>query len=316
MARLAVILALAVLVASVALAAVASLSSVAPATAVLTVFVGGAEIQRAGSAARTAGRTGDRLVTGDTVVTGPASKAQLTFPDGSVSRLDSETQVTIATAGQQTALAQAGGLTWNRVRQLTGGAGFRIDGPNHTAAQVRGTEFGYYVEQDAAGAPVIWVDVWSGSVRVTGPTGSPVDGAGGQRVTVRQDAPAAAPVPIPDGDRRLDFTVFNTALNALRGPPLVMGGGSLRSGQTAGPYEVAVDSPTDLQLVLSWPGSSFELTVLDPAGGAVRQIQSSTPPLSVVIPRAQVTPGTWKARVRDLQSGVSEPYWLIVARAT
>jgi FecR protein len=319
-ARAAVPVAVGVLLALVGISALVTIgvpiAAAAPA-AQLTVFTGSASIHRPGGAAAAPAQSGARLTEGDTVETAAASKAALFYPDGSVTRLDSSTAVTVhlaatAAGGLVTRLEQTAGLTWNNVRQLTGDARFSISGPNSAVAGVRGTEFGYYVEHDAAGNPVIWIDTWSGAVDVSGALGPAVTATSGQRVTVRLGAAPTAPVPIPDGDRRLEFTVFNRALDGVIGTPVAFATGTLSAGAGAPPAAVRADG-RDLDFVLAWPGSTFRLTVRGPSGAVYAQRASLVPPVSVIALRAQ--PGTWTFSVDDLQSQPGEAWWVIVGRS-
>ena len=281
----------------------------------LSIFTGSASVQRPGTTTAAAAQSGDGLEDGDTVATSAGGRAAILYPDGSVTRLDVNTVVKVsahrAGAAVQTSFQQSAGLTWNRVQRLVGLASFKVSGPNSASADVRGTTFGYYIEHDAASNPVVWIDVYSGSVRVGG-TGSPVLAGSGQRVTVRAGAPPTTPVPIPAGDFQLSFTVFNQALDALSGVPVAFATGILSTGGVAPSSSVKADGRSDLQLVLAWPGSIFELTVRDPAGNQYARPSSSVPPLSVVVPRAQA--GNWTFSVRDVQSAPLETWWIVVSR--
>jgi hypothetical protein len=283
----------------------------------LTVFTGKATVQRAGSAAAVAAHTGDGLNAGDTVATGVTGRALITYPDGSVTRLDLATTVTVSArraqgGAVQTSFQQSAGLTWNKVQRLVGVGSFKVRGPNAATAEVRGTVFGYYVEHDATGAPVIWIDTWSGSVLVGG-TGGAVLAGSGQRVTVRAGAAPTAPAPIPAGDRQLSFTVFNQTLDAVTGTPIAFQDGFLSTGALTQAFAVPADGKSDLQFVLGWPGSLYELTVVDPNGRVFAKPASTVSPINVIVPRALA--GTWRFSVRDVQSVPLENFWVIVGRS-
>jgi FecR protein len=280
----------------------------------LTVFIGTATITRSGSTAAMTGRSGDGLRSGDTVATASDGKAMIGYPDGSSTRLDSSTTIKVSFRhgqGQsaQTSFRQTAGLTWNRVQRLVGVSSFKVSGPNAATAEVRGTEFGYYVEHEADGAPVIWIDTWSGSVLVAGTGGSVLAGAG-QRVTVRAGIPPTTPVPIPAGDRQLSFTVFNQTLSAITGTPVGFHDGFLSSGTSTPQYDATADGSSNLQFVLGWPGSLYELTVTDPNGKVFARPASTVSPISIVVPHALA--GTWHLSVRDIQSAPLETWWLVV----
>jgi FecR protein len=303
------------LVVGAAAATVAGQPGAGPAPVTLTIFTGNATIQRAGGKAAHPAHSGDGVRTGDSVATDATGKASLSYPDGSTTRLDSDTRVTVsviraAKGAQHASFQQSAGLTWNKVKRLVGGSTFKVSGPNSAIAEVRGTDFGYYVEHDAAGNPVIWIDTWSGSVLVSGAIGPAVLATTGTRVTVRAGAAPTVPAPIPTGDRRLPFTVFNQTLDAVTGTPISFETGALSTGGTTAAYSVQADGKKDLQFVLGWPGSILELTVVDPAGKLYAKPASTTPPISVVVQRALA--GTWTFTIRDVQSGAQEPWWAIV----
>lgn len=290
-------------------------------TATLTVFTGLARIQRAGTTAEVAARSGELVGSGDSVSTAARSKAAVTYPDGSVTRLDSLSRITISLARSgrsafRMGVRQTAGLTWNNVRKLVGGATFDVSGPNNSVAGVRGTRFGFYIEQDAAGKPVVWVDVYDGVVAVSGATGPSVTATANQRVNVRAAAPPTAPVPIPDSDRHLSFTVFNQTLEAVTGRPVAFEDGVLSSSQSDGPFTVAADGKSSLQFVLGWPGGNleiFELTVIDPTGRVFAQPAATRQPIVVTVPNAAA--GAWRFQVRDISSTPLEPWWVIVGRS-
>ena len=294
-------------------------SPVAARTALLTVFLGNATIQHAGAAA-TAGHSGDGLANGDTVSTSSNGKAALTYPDGTITRLDSSTKVLVhltqTGSSLHTNLVQSAGLTWNTVQRLAGGSSFDITGPNSATAEVRGTRFGYYVEHDSANNPVVWVDVYDGVVGVTSSTGPQVLATAGQRVTVRPQAAPTQPVPIPDGDLRLSFTVFNQTIEAVTGTPIAFQSGTLAERQPAVSLSAQADGKSDLEFVVGWPtvpGSLFAMSVFAPNGSVFLSSQSPVPPLVIVARKA--TAGTWTVSVQVLRSAQPEEFWLVAGRS-
>jgi hypothetical protein len=76
---------------------------------------------------------------------------------------------------------------------------------------------------------------------------------------------------------------------------------------------VKADGKSDLQFVLGWPGSLYELTVVDPDGNVSARSASSVPPLSISVPSARA--GTWQFTVRDVQSAPGEAWWVVVGRS-
>ncbi|HVD01960.1 MAG TPA: FecR family protein [Candidatus Dormibacteraeota bacterium] len=302
----------------VALAVFGTATAAAGPTATLTVFTGSARIRKSGSTTTVAAHSGEAVASGDSVSTAANSKAAVTYPDGSVTRLDSSSRITLslARAGRSAfrlSISQTAGLSWNTVKKLVGAGSFRISGPNNAVAGVRGTRFGFYIEKSPAGKTVVWVDVYDGVVAVSGAVGPSVTATANQRVNVSAGTAPSSPVTIPDSDRHLSFTVFNQALEAVTGKPVGFYNGVLSSGQTAGPLTYAADGKGDLEFVLGWPGSIFELTVVDPAGTIFAQPAATATPIVVRVPRAVA--GSWQFRVRDVTSVPLEPWWVVVGRS-
>jgi FecR-like protein len=316
--RLAVVATIAALLMLAAVATSALLAGRSASRVLLTVFVGAAEVAH-GAAASEPARSGDMLGDGDSITTSADGKASLTYPDGSVTRLDSSTSVVVhvtqSGASLRTQLVQKAGLTWNSVKHLLGGSTFQVSGPNSSTAEVRGTRFGFYVEHDAAGSPVIWIDVYDGTVGVKGALGGEILASAGQRVTVRAQAAPTQPVPIPEGDLRLSFTVFNQTLEAVVGTPSTFESGTLSTGART-TFAFEADGTRDLQMVLGWPalaGSTFALTVVAPDGKVFSQTQQPLPPIIVIARKAAA--GTWTVEVTDVTSSQAEPWWVIVGRS-
>jgi hypothetical protein len=135
--------ALACVVVIVAVAVVARNSSDAPAQLRIRQD---AIATRHGSSDFTAALEGEDLGSGDEVRSDPSGQAQVEFFDGSIVRLDGDTQVTLRSVedrkeGRQILLAMGAGRTWNRVAELTSRQDrYELRLPNATV-NVRGTTF-------------------------------------------------------------------------------------------------------------------------------------------------------------------------------
>src|SRR5581483_3534949 len=142
----------------------------------------------------------------DAIFTGPTTKAAINFPGGSITRLDSNTNLIItgiaqtAQGGWSIQLKQTAGKTWHKVNQLVGGASFKVSGPNNATAEVRGTEFSVIVETNAAGQTIVRFDTWQGSIAVAVGGGSPVVVPTGLSTTVSPRQQPSQPAPIPPAD--------------------------------------------------------------------------------------------------------------------
>jgi len=290
--------------------------AVGSASANLSLFLGSAHVQKSGSSASSVAHSGDQLRAGDVVRTGEATKAAVGYPDGSISRLDSNSFLQVHNLASpkngvwNVELIQFGGKSWHVVHALAGGASFQVDAPNSVTVQVRGTEFEVIVDS-AAGATSVRVDSWTGLVDVTA-RGTKVQVSGGQSTSVQAGKTPSAAAPISDADRNDSFTVFNQALDATRGALVSVNGGSLSEGQTSAPLPAGfADGSTDLELTLGWPGSKFGLTAIGPDGTDFRTDSSDTPPVTMLIPKAAA--GSWAYKVQALESKPREPYWAFVS---
>ena len=294
----------------------------APASAVLTIYKGSAQRAVAGSSIFSAATTGQVLNGGDQVRTGGATAAAIRFGDGSITRLDSNTALSITTLSHhgsqyQTSLAQSTGKTWNRVLHLVGAASFRVSGPNSSTAEVRGTTFALIVEPNGD----VRVDDYAGTVIFTGKSGSGLVISTGQSSTLLSgtNAPQAATT-IPTADLQDQFTIFNVAADANE---TATGGGDILSvsanntiavGETAGTFTGgAADGNSDLSFTLDWPGSTFELVVVDPDGEDYDSVISDQHPVTYTVPKARV--GAWSYRVHDISSAQPTEQWSVVVGA-
>ncbi|GEM_PF-3739380 len=221
-----------------------------PRQATLTVLAGSVSVISGTSGVAHPGVSGETLQAGDRVITGASGSAVVTFFDGSEEQLDPETEVRVdeltrtAGGGTLTAMAQASGVTINRVAKLGANSSFALETPS-AVALVRGTEFrGRVVRAPATGAVVeedIAVD--SGLVQVSVRNQVRLLGAG-QRIRVLAAGSAAAggpsqPTVVVDTGTILtaaESGVVGGALSAP-GPPAPgpnLGAAALTSGGSAG----------------------------------------------------------------------------------
>ena len=286
--------------------------------ATLTVFIGSVQVARAGSSSFAAAHSGDQLGSGDQLQSSDPAKAILTYPDGSITRLDAATtlkvrSITAHGSGWDTNLQQDAGKTWNVVGQLAGGS-FRVHGPNNSTAEVRGTKFSVIIGTDSAGNKIVEYAVWEGSVLVSGSHGSQIVTAGNESI-VGKDSSPTPPNAIPGTTVADSFTVFNQVADVAPGTPVAFQSGKL-SAVSATPIQPGAsgDGSSDLQFTLGWPGSSMRLTVLDCSQDLFQSAESSKPPVSIVVAKAQAC--DWSYKVTDLQSAPNELWWVIVSRVT
>jgi hypothetical protein len=282
-------------------------------TAGLVSLVGSLQVKRSTGSGFTPVHTGDAALNGDLVRTGPASRAAIDYPSGSITRLDEVTTVTVSGlsgSGPSRAeeFVQLSGKTWTKVQQLSGGARFGMTAANGTALDVRGTEFSVYVE--AAG---VRFDGWSGTLEVSA-RGSGVTVGAGLSTTVGPGSAPSPPAPIPIADRQDPWTLFNQALDAGAGTPVAYASGLLGMGGSVGPTPGAEgDGSSDLLFVLSWPsGSTFQLSVLLPDGSVTQPTESVSGLDTIRVPRAKR--GLWKYYIVDVASAGQVPWQLVISR--
>jgi hypothetical protein len=284
--------------------------------AILTVFTGTVDIEKPHAPTFTHAQSGDQVSAGDSIRTGPETKAAITYPSGTVARLDSNTRLTITELGRTAGggwnidAYQAVGKSWSRMAQLVGGSSYIVNAPNSVAAEVRGTEFEVIVEAQGV-STLVRLDVFAGIVAATANKGT-VAVTTGQFTTTSPGLPPTPPAAITAADRQDTFTVFNETADAARGKPVSVNTDRFSPAQASGEVAGATgDGSTDLQFTLGWPGSRFELTVFDPAGAMYAQVASGTPPVTIVVADAQA--GVWSYQVTDIESKPGEVWWVIVS---
>jgi FecR-like protein len=287
--------------------------------AVLTVFTGSVDIEKSHTPTFAHALSGDQVSAGDSIRTGAETKAAITYPSGTVARLDSNTRLTItqlartAGGGWNIDVYQAVGKSWSRMAQLVGGSSYVVNAPNSVVAEVRGTEFEVIVEARGV-STLVRLDVFAGIVAATANKGS-VSVTTGQSTTTSPGLPPTPPAAITATDQQDTFTVFNKTADAALGKPVSVNNDRFSPAQATGKVAGATgDGSTDLQFTLGWPGSRFELTVFDPAGSVYAQVASSVSPVTMVV--ADASTGEWSYQVTDIQSLPGEVWWVIVSVTT
>ena len=299
-----------------------SRQAAASAPATLTIYKGTATVLQASTKVAVKARSGDALGAGDTVSTGAGSRAAISYFDGSTTRLDSLTTVKITRLartsghGYQIAAFDSAGQTWNRVVHLAAGSSFSVRGPNNSVAEVRGTEFTFAVVKSASGKPIVHLDTWSGVVNVTA-EGHTVAVEKGSQTVIESGRPPSAAAPIPPGDKKDSFTVFNNAADSTaavtnNSQAVSVNVNTLNAGQTTDRQDgPTADGNSDLTFALAWPGSTMELVVLDPDGAVYASLAGSSPPLTIEVAHARA--GRWSYRVHDIKSDKDEAWSVAVA---
>ena len=310
---------LAILLIAVLVAAAIFFFAILPASAgsdtptTLSVFVPNAEVSSSQNGTYTGGTTGKTLTPGTWVKTDQAGRGAINFPDGSITRLATSTQVGIIEATldshgrlHHANLQQEVGRTLSTVQRLAGGGQFAVKG-HGIDAEARGTEFEIYVRPDGT----ILVKLFVGKLQLGARQNSVSLNAGQQAVVDgggRAGSPAAiAPEP---GDPFL-------LSNGPTGSETVAGNGNqkgtlqtspspapLAQGSTA--TTAVYDTPGGgLTVALSYPGSLMKLEILNAQNQVVATGQGP-PPIVVRVPA--VPPGAYVGRVTGISLAAPEAW--------
>src|SRR6266851_2064823 len=278
------IVALAVVVALVAAGAIwlnLSASAATNAAATLTVFVPTASVAHNGGAYAPA-TSGAIVQPGDGVRTDTKGRASIQLPDGTLTRLASDTEITLTAAHfgkdghlHDVTLAERIGRTFTNVQHLVGGATFQVKGQSATAT-VRGTKFEVYIKADGT----MIVKLFEGQLDFDGK--NHVHLVAPQQATADPQGnvgPAGPILPDPDDPFGAELAASNASAQGTTpgteqdyiGPPLHDGEQQQMSYSFAGGGLV--------KAALGYPGSVMKLQVKAPDG----QIYNGTGASPVVV---------------------------------
>jgi hypothetical protein len=123
-------------------------------SATLTVYQPTASLERGGSGAFKTASSGAQVQAGDSVSTDTKGRASIQLPDGTLTRLASDSQITLDAAHfskngnlHDAKLTEKVGRTLTSVQHLVSGAAFQVAG-QAAVASVRGTKFEVYIKAD------------------------------------------------------------------------------------------------------------------------------------------------------------------------
>lgn len=298
-----ILIALAVIVLLVA-AGIVTLGIVASADttvgAVLTTFVPTASVAHTGGG-YAAATSGTLVQPGDSVKTDATGRAQIEFPDGSITRLANNTEINVSSSHfskdghvHDISITDKIGRTLNSVTHLVSGASFQVVG-NTTTASVRGTLFEVLVNQDGS----VVIKLFVGGLDVNGKSGH-VHLTEGQQVTIDPSGNIGQPGPIvPDPNDPFSQEVAamqQAETQTTPGTEEDFTGGLLHNGQIQS-FTYAFAAPpaggSDLKAALAYPGSLMELRITDPAN----HVYTRTGPSPIVITIPDPPAGIFKLDV-------------------
>ncbi|HEY4913988.1 MAG TPA: FecR family protein [Candidatus Dormibacteraeota bacterium] len=236
----------------------------------LTVYQPTTSLQR-GSGDFAAASSGEQVQAGDSVQTDTTGRASIQLPDGTLTRLASDTQVRLDAAHfskngalHDAKLSQKIGRTLTSVQHLVSGATFQVAG-QAAVASVRGTKFEIYIKPDGT----MIVKLYEGFLDFTGKNGSVVHLVAGQQATADPQGNIGPAEPIQP-DPNDPFGPALDASNAVStgttpGTEQDFIGAPIRNGEQQ-QYRYSYAGGSLVKASLGYPGSAMQLKVQAPDG--------------------------------------------------
>jgi hypothetical protein len=259
-----------------------------------------------GSAAYSPAKTGAVVQASDSIQTDAKGFGAINLPDGTVTRLATNTTITLNTAHftkggnlHDVSFTQGVGRTFTNLQHLVSGATFDVHGKSATAS-VRGTKFEVYITADGK----MTVKLFQGILDFTGKNGT-VHLVAPQQATADANGNVGPAGPIqPDPN-----DPFGPALDASTaveigttpGTEQDFTGAPLHNGEQQ-TYTYSYAGGNAVKASLGYPGSAMTLTVKAPDGQ--KYSQGGKSPITVAISNAP--PGIYTITVIGV-SGLGKP---------
>jgi hypothetical protein len=256
------------------------------AAATLTVFQPTVSMSHGGGDFSTS-TTGAVVQPGDSIKTDTKGRAAIQLPDGTLTRLAGNAQITLTSAHfaksgnlQDVSILQKAGRTFTNVQHLIGGATFKVAGPS-AVASVRGTKFEVLLNADGT----MVVKLFDGQLDLDGKNHVHLN-AGQQSTVDAQGNVGAAVTIVPDpndpfnsqlaaSDQSEAGTTPGTEQDFL-GPPI-------HNGEQQS-YTYSFAGGGIVKAVLGYKGSAMSLNVKAPDGHTYPGTGAS--PIVVLVPNA------------------------------
>ena len=259
------------------------------ATGILTVYQDSASLAHSSNPSFEAAKTGAVVQAGDSLKTDVKGRGAITLPDGTITRLASDTTLTLDSAHfakdgnlSDVKLSQQVGRTFTNVRRLVSGATFKVAGKSATAT-VRGTQFEVYTKADGS----MTVKLFEGQLDFETARGGKYHLVAPQQISIDANGVVKGPEPLqPD-----PADPFGPALAAST---------SVIEGTTPGTEQDFIGKPLHdgeqqqytysyaggslVKASLGYPGSAMRLTVQTPSGD--KFIGTGTSPIVVTVNNA------------------------------
>jgi hypothetical protein len=249
--------------------------------ATLTVYQPTASVAR-GGAAYSPAVTGAQVHAGDSMKTDTKGRASILLPDGTLTRLASETEITLDSAHftkagnlRDAKITEKIGRTLTSVRHLVAGATFQVAGQS-AVASVRGTKFEVFIKADGT----MIVKLFDGELDFDGK--NHVHLTSGQQATADPQGnigPAGPIQPDPDDPFGPALAASDAvAAGTTLGTEQDYIGAPLHNGEQQ-QYTYSYAGGGLIKASLGYPGSSMQLKVKAPDG----QIYTGTGPSPIVV---------------------------------
>jgi len=268
-------------------------------SAALTVYQPTASVA-AGGGAYTAAATGANVQAGDSVKTDTKGRASIQLPDGTLTRLASDTEITLDAAHftksgdlHDAKITQKVGRTLTSVQHLVSGATFDVAGQS-AVASVRGTKFQVYTIADGT----MTIKLYDGELLVTSKTGEKVtlNAPPGVQVTVDPQGKIGPKGPIqPDPNDPFGPALIASAEAAKGTTPGTEQdfiGAPLHNGEQQ-VYTYSYAGGSLVKASLGYPGSVMRLRVQAPDG----QVYTKSGPSPIVVEVTNAPPGIYQVFV-------------------
>jgi hypothetical protein len=295
----------------------ASAQAATNAVATLTVFQPSVSVARNGGAFLNS-TTGTIVQAGDGVKTDTKGRGAIQLPDGTVTRLASDTEITLTAAHfskqgnlQDTSITQKVGRTLTTVQHLVSGATFKVAGQS-AVASVRGTKFEVFVKPDGT----MVVKLFEGQLDFDGK--NHVHLVAGQQATADPQGNVGNPVgpPLPP-DPNDPFGPQLAASDAIGPPGTTPGtqqdfvGPPIHNGETQ-TYTYSFAGDGLVKAALGYAGSAMQLKVMAPDG----QTYSGSGASPIVVVVSNAPPGIYTVTVigvSGLGANGEEPFLSVAA---
>ncbi len=237
----------------------------------LTVYQPTTSLDRGSSGNFADASSGTQVQAGDSVKTDTKGRASIQLPDGTLTRLASNTQITLDAAHfskngtlHDAKFTEKIGRTLTSVQHLVSGATFQVAGQS-AVASVRGTKFEVYIKADGT----MIVKLFDGFLDFTGKNGTSTHLVAGQQATADPQGNVGPAGPIqPDPDDPFGPALdASAAVNVGTTPGTEQDfiGAPVHNGEQQ-QYRYSYAGGSLVKASLGYPGSAMQLKVQAPDG--------------------------------------------------